>query len=209
MDGFQQQRQENRDIRMLAMNDQTSEQLESTLRETTQKIYQISGRTLIPLYPYVLLRMLNKTQNYHGILTLPESNQNKTVHEGIILCTWRPRRVEQTRIYKDDRGEFTRAVIERSHLNPGDHVLIPHWVGIPAYGLDPLRYRFVKEKDWDITKDGGVLAVVEYDEPDDTPFQKLLKILGNDTEGILLARKIQDEFLLVDRSRGSVTLSGV
>jgi co-chaperonin GroES (HSP10) len=41
-----------------------------------------------------------------------------------------------------------------SSLKPGDHVLFPHWAGMPIEGFDKKYYRVVKECNWSVDKEG-------------------------------------------------------
>ena len=169
------------------------------------------------MHPWCFIRVLAKEQVVNGII-LPEIDQNKTVHEGIVLATWRP-----WSEWRTIPGSTTVMVHHESKLKPGDHVLFPHWAGAPIYGFKEKYYRVVKEEGWKETQDGGIFATVEYD--DQKPVSELEKLL-NSEKGIelvrradhekdfdqdaynALARFIEDRFLLVDRTGASVTLSG-
>jgi hypothetical protein len=203
----------------------STNELESEVNELAQFLYENSNRMFVPMFPWIFLRVLSKAQKV-GQLFVP-SAQNKTVHEGIVLATWRPFNEEITK--RDAEGRtFTRVVQRASDLKPGDHVLIPHWAGLPIDGFSAQHYRVVKEQEWSKDKDGGVFGVVEYDEPNTRPISLLREMLGDFLSGVydepdclrgaegsdltkemsLLAAKIEERFLLIDRDQASLTLSG-
>lgn len=157
--------------------------------------YAEHNRAFTPLYPWVFVRVLPKEQTTRSGLILPSTDQNKTIHEGIVLGTWKPRYVKGNQIL--------------SSFAPGDHVLFPHWSGLPIEGFSAKHYRVVRELDWKENEQGGIFARVEYAEESTRPGQ-MIKDLILDWEGspLDLARAIEQRFLLVDREAQSVTLSG-
>jgi co-chaperonin GroES (HSP10) len=166
------------------------ERLEFRLDILTQELYK-RGRCFTPLYPWVFVRVLKKDQATQSGVILPAIEQNKTIHEGIVLATWKPK-----------EGKSTR-------LMPGDHVLFPHWAGLPIAGYSIERYRVIREEAWKENEQGGIFARVEYENT--TIERKLVELLE---EGLpngrfdRLAERIMQQFLLVDRDGESVTLSG-
>jgi co-chaperonin GroES (HSP10) len=163
---------------------------------------QESNIAFQPMYPWVIVRVCNKEQK-KGEIWLPNSDQNKTIHEGIVLSTWPP----CTRVI-DDRTEMLV-----SELRRGDHVLFSHFAGVPIEGRGS-GYRFVKERDWGIDKEGGIMATVEYNDKATGPVAKLRDIIENHPQLNVacddddLVAKILDLFILVDKHTPSVTLSG-
>lgn len=180
------------------------EEKEQLLDRLTQELYQ-AHRGFAPKFPWVFVRVLKKEQERGGII-LPDSEQNKPVHEAIVLAVW-PSFIES----KTKNGHRI-TVYKESELSPGDHVLLPHYAGLPVRGFKEQQYRIVKELGWDASVDGGIFATVGYSEPDHKPAEKLRKLLlnamGTGFELEDLLAKIQEQFLLVDRDAHSVTLSG-
>ena len=197
----------------------TVEEQERAIDELTQELYG-ANRQFTPRYPWLLVRVLTREQKTASGLVLPATEQNKVIHEGIVLSVWKSFRQEVTR--RKDGREFTRVTLQQSQLSPGDHVIFPNWAGLPVAGFSERRYRIVKECDWLKDTDGGVMGVIDYDEPDTQPVAKLRQLIadtldpgphGSTTttdpqEFSLLAAKIEEQFLLLDRDKNSVTLSG-
>lgn len=167
------------------------EEKEKQLNVLAQELYASHERAFLPLYPWVFVRVLKKDQTYKGLLHLPETDQNKTIHEGIVLGTWEPCR----------RSEW-----RESQLYPGAHVLFPHWAGLPIAGYSTERYRVIREEEWKENEQGGLFAIVEY--KDESIRERLKKILAEGYAEDYAVDKIVDQFLLVDRDGMSVTLSG-
>lgn len=198
---------------------------ESLLDALSEVIYE-QHRMFTPVYPWCFVRVLKKEQQRNGII-LPATEQNKTLHEGIILAVWKPLEydLEMTR-HSEQHGSITtvhytpKAVTKyrrESALKPGDHVLFPHWAGMPVDGFSEKQYRAIKEEGWKETQDGGIMATVEYAEKTTKPIAKLKELLKQTSmefdaytesyeEALLSA--IDKKFLLVDRDGESVTLSG-
>lgn len=180
------------------------EEKEQLVDRLTQELYR-AHRGFTPRYPWVFVRVLHKEQQV-GRIVIPETEQNKPMHEGIVLAVWPPFIESKTM-----NGQRV-TVFQESDLHPGDHVLLPHWAGLPVVGYRDIRYRIVKELGWDASTDGGICATVGYDEPNRKPIEKLKAFLssairdGFTWEGML--PKLEEQFLIVDRDAGSVTLSG-
>lgn len=158
--------------------------------------YEEKNRKFTPLYPWVFVRVLPKEQTMKSGIILPAIEQNKTVHEAIVLAVWQPKYVKGNQLV--------------SSFSPGDHVLLPHWAGLPVEGFSAKHYRVVKEEGWRETQDGGIFARVDYDE--ERPVFRLRDLLVGENlpEDMVehLVRVLEARFLLVDREGQSVTLSG-
>ena len=77
-----------------------------------------------PMYPGVLIRVLPKEHISQGGIWLPDAKQqNKPIYEGIVLRTYNPYRL------KLDNGKWVTMV---AGVDPGDHILFPHWSGEPV-----------------------------------------------------------------------------
>jgi co-chaperonin GroES (HSP10) len=177
------------------------ESMEDQVKVLTEMLHAAHTRRFTPKYPWVFVRVVKKEQNYKGVVVLPDSDQNKINHEGIVLATWGSIiRYNGCLAYKID-----------SELKPGDRVLFPHWAGLPVVGFKDVHYRIVKETHWTSSQEGGIFATVEYPGREDSPSEKLRKIVGNVANPFRideLVTAIEQQFLLVDRDEQSVTLSG-
>jgi hypothetical protein len=201
------------------------EHLFNSINERVQELYERSNRKFTPTYPNVFCMVLEREQKIGSIWT-PDTSQNKPMHEGIVIATWKPFMQERGSV--DDEGNvITRVVMRKSALTPGQHVLFHHSAGYPAWGFNPKKYRTVKEEGW-VNEDhgGGIVAVVEYDEPNTSPRAVLYQIIHefitsgeaedwhfnaqyeHDMLEELLIHKVEDKLLLIDKKQQSVTLSG-
>lgn len=166
------------------------------LARLVTELYATHTRIIKPSYPWVFVYILPKEQRI-GSIFLP-GKQNKPVHEGIVLRTWSS--------CLRDGWEHVSA------LKPGDHVLLPHWCGLPVPGYDELDYRIVKEESWSKDKDGGIFAVIDYEsETLRATLSRITEHLYNfmtvgEVEDVKAA--IEKEFTLIPRGKGSATLSG-
>lgn len=186
---------------------------EAQLDALALDLYEASERTFTPLFPFVFVRVLQKEQTRNGII-IPGIEQNKPVHEGIVLSTWTHHTVETTKT-TEQGTRFTRTVVNHSQFTPGDHVAFPHWAGAPVFGFDDKLYRVIKETEWDFSKDGGIFGTINHEHEDDVPrgilIEMLHELVGNQSQDraiIGMAHKIEDRLQLVDRQQASVTLSG-
>ncbi len=130
--------------------------------------------------------------------------------EGVVLATWLPKSFETSKV-SEDGTRHTRVKVLHSEFSQGDHVLFPHWCGAPIPGYDPKHYRVVKEWEFDFSKDGGIIGIVNHELPDDNPRGTLESILSENLPPTIagaLSHKINDKLLLVDRDKHSLTLSG-
>lgn len=166
---------------------------EQQLQDLALSTFKDTQKQFQPCYPWILIRVLPKSQLYKGVLILPEK-QNKVTHEAIVLVTWKPRmkmqKIQNTLCEKEEKSEFTA----------GDYIMIPHWAGLPVTGLDEDLYRIIRESDIH-----GWLDIEEI------PIQDKLKhLLDHESHmaNSYVAKTISDRFVLVDKQQKSVTLSG-
>lgn len=187
------------------------------LSEKTQALYQHACRSLTPRRDWVLLRVLEREQVTKGGIIVPGFEQNKPLHEGIILATWEPWTEERTT--RDEEGRtVVRVIHHRSELKAGDHVLFDHWAGVPVLSDSKINCNFRLVKEPDDPNLGSIKAVVEYSEKDERPHEIMTELLREmnidvnsrefDQMCRLAAARIEDRFLLVDRDQQSITLSG-
>jgi co-chaperonin GroES (HSP10) len=199
----------------------TVQEQEKALNTLTQELYAASNRTFRPKFPWVFVRVLQREQQTDSGLILPATEQNKTLHEGIVLVTWKPvefeldmRRKEESNGVITYHPEPAAKMRRESELKPGDHVLFPHWAGMPVDGFSEKRYRLVKEIGWHESKDGGICGVVEHSPVETKAVAKLKDMIVRmidkgfmDWDKDLIA-SIEKQFVVVDRDGQSVTLSG-
>jgi co-chaperonin GroES (HSP10) len=201
---------------------QTAEKTEvqtllTELLDRTQELYASTCRTIQPTKGWVLIRVLEREQVTQSGIIVPGIEQNKPLHEGIVLATWEPW-IEERTMQDEDGKKLTKVIQHKSDLKPGDHVLIDHWCGVPVEGDSKINTKFRLVKEEPDPNLGSVKAVVEYTDKDNRPHEILSEMLWEidphgqvtDFERLcrLVAAKISDKFLLVDRDMQSVTLSG-
>jgi co-chaperonin GroES (HSP10) len=168
------------------------------------------NKMFTPMYPWVFVLVCTKAQQV-GSIILPEK-QNKTIHEGIVLATWKDKLVERGTISKDGI-RLTRCEVLKSEMHLGDHVVFPHFAGQPIPGYDVDRFRVVKECAW--KEEGGIFGKIDYAGEHTKPTVELMQMLSawisdgaTEEELVLLQAKIDDRFMVVDRETASITLSG-
>lgn len=178
------------------------EEIEAEINTDAQELFQ-RQRMFRPLWPWVFIYCLPREQKV-GSIVLPEHEQNKTVHEGIVLATWQSfwRRTKRQGPYTEGGRS---SAYQESALLPGDHVLFPHWAGVPISGYDTGKYRVVREEG-----EGCIQGVIEYaDEPITEKLAEELRSFASENMTCAeAAAKLEERFLLVDRKASSVTISG-
>ena len=175
--------------------------IDRTIDELMKQRQSLSRRLFTPLYPLVFLRVLPLEEERGGIILPENSAQNKTIHEGVVVCTW---------------AACAKSGGKRSDLTPGDHVLFPHWCGMEIPGFDRAHYRIVKEEGWSLSKDGGIFATVEDLPCEDTPMTVLKRILIDECPDLVamhntlnwIMGRVEESLYLIDRKHSGVTLSG-
>lgn len=181
------------------------------LLDAAKELYEASGRHIKCLYPWVLVRVLPKEQMWKnsGII-LPDIGtgakaQNKPVHEGIVLETWKPF-WKQLRKDSKESGQTVTSVKKASGLTPGDHILFPSWSGQPPGFLDDKEFRLIQEIS-DYNPSPVPFAKLEYDaEPVQSRIQALID--GSDSDCKNLAQRIMDGYYVIPKNLSSKTVSG-
>jgi co-chaperonin GroES (HSP10) len=183
--------------------------------DLTQRLFALH-RSFQPRHPWVLVYVLPREQKI-GSLYIPGKHQKVSL-EGVVLATWNEWAEEKGVVEQGVR--WTRVVVHRSELEVGQHVVFPHWSGLPIPGMDEEKFRIVKELGWSKNEEGGVFGTIEYDEPYLSEKARLRALIEDVLSNVeaeayptlselpgLLAAQIEQQFLLVDKSRSSVTLS--
>lgn len=191
------------------LKDASVEGLSDIVGKFARELADRVAPTITLKYPWVLVRVLPR-ENKVGSIVIPGSaqgiGQNKPVHEGIVLHTWKPWVKQWTK-----NGEAYLHHVKPS-VKLGDHVLFHHWAGQELYGFDKQEFRVVRSDDWSETVDGGILAVLDYNETDNT--RKVLADMVEEwfnayaTISTDLADQIEERFQLIDKTKTSITLSG-
>jgi co-chaperonin GroES (HSP10) len=167
--------------------------IQEQIAELAQREYQETGRRFIPLYPWILVRILPKEAwSASGNLILP-SSQNKVLYEGIVLETYQPV-TQPFRTYTGVEGEETVTC----PVVPGDQIAFPHWDGFPVPFLDERTHRCIREVVPDAK--GGVPFKIEAE--DTTTEQKLTTWLTDLVDNNLeyaaqLAKELMDDFTII------------
>ena len=185
---------------------QTLSRLQNEVKDAAYELLKAQigeGATRIrPLFPYCVVYVLPRDRMSRGGIVLPDyagsGAQAKLTEEGIILRVWFG---EKKILFKRDGKDCEMTI--RSDMQPGDHVLFPHWAGqpLPGESWPDARFRFVKE----YTNSGSSLFL---DAGGDTIIGKIGSGIDISTE---LARFISEdpelllkEFVVFPRHQGPV-----
>jgi co-chaperonin GroES (HSP10) len=116
----------------------SASELQQQLADLCINIYLSGGERFIPLQPFILVRVLPKDMVSEGGIVLPNERQNKPVHEGIVLETYRPyeEEVVLTEKWTDKRGnecseEYIGILHRECPLQVGQRIAYPHYEGVP------------------------------------------------------------------------------
>lgn len=183
------------------------------LTEYVTELYSTHAQRFIPLYPWVLVRVLPKAQK-KGELWLPDKH-NKVLYEGVVLKTWEPfwknfrTRTESrpANLSKNLGGtivETTEKVEMRSELKVCDFVMFPHYAGLPVSFLDAKEYRIVKE---DASLDDKSTVCMKVEHKFGT-LEKELKKLGLPMSAIVNVLKNYNVIPKSDDDRPTALLAG-
>ena len=123
-------------------------QLERQLDELAMELRDSYEPALQPCCPWVLIRVLPKEMIVHGIIR-PEHRVHKPNYEGVVLKVFKPRMEKHVKDGKEYWVERT------SNVDVGDHVVFPHYEGLPTPFMHEDKYRIIK--------DDVIICTVEYD----------------------------------------------
>ncbi|MDE2099986.1 MAG: co-chaperone GroES [Patescibacteria group bacterium] len=164
-----------------------------------------------PMFPWVLVRVLERMRKVGSIWT-PEK-QNKVALEGMVLAVW-------------ESKLRPNGTVQTSDLAPGDHVVFPHFSGLPIPGMDDKKYRVVKECNWSKDQEGGIYATINYERehPTSVLIQEVLTWAADtmarnmregrtDSESFQRSRqqlvdRLHARFSVIDNHTNSLILSG-
>ena len=208
--------------------DQTD--LKKALYNAALDLYESYERVIRPLHPWVLVKVLPKVIKI-GSLWMPgalpnhnDGKQNTVLYEGLVLATWQPiwKRIRLTPAHKElwetkyhaPVPELISKIEVKSELKPGDHVLFPHYEGLPVPYLnkgDKDEWRLIREIN---PADSRCVAhaTVEYS---NTSIKDNLRLTMEQTPGIQyidqvenVVERLLEKYVIVPRVEYSVTTSG-
>lgn len=107
--------------------------LESMLSAIAGEIYLRGGHRLIPLPPFILVRVIPKELTSAGGILLPSQRQNKPAHEGIVLQTYSPYQEEKVlhRVLPDGtKEEYIGHIRRECPVQIGQRVMYPYYEGV-------------------------------------------------------------------------------
>ena len=124
-------------------------ELEKKLDELAMELRDSYEPSLQPCCPWVLIRVLPKEMLVRGII-LPEHRIHKPNYEGIVLKVFKPRM--EKHVDKDGTEHW----VERTPIvGVGDHIVCPHYEGVPTPFMHEDKYRIIK--------DDVIICTVGYD----------------------------------------------
>jgi len=119
--------------------------LKSEMTELVMRMYEDTERYLQPMKPFLLVRTLPRSVVSSGGILLPEK-QNKPNVESVVLAVYEPYWEKVDKISEDGK-HFDISVYNECDVKVGDHIIHPHYVGLPDSFLDEREYRLIKEDD--------------------------------------------------------------
>ena len=119
------------------------------MTDLVERMYAETERYLQPLKPFIFVRTLPRSTVTAGGVLMPEK-QNKPNIEAVVLAVYEPY-VEKVfeRAFIENVGWVDRdiSVFNECDIKVGDHIIMPHFVGLPDSFLDEREYRLIKEDD--------------------------------------------------------------
>lgn len=97
----------------------------TTVAELAIKEFEEKNVNWHCLYPAILIRVLPKNMISQGGIILTEEANTKPLYEAIVLRVYPPKTIKVN-------GKW---ILMESGVQPGDHILFPHWSGESVPGL--------------------------------------------------------------------------
>jgi co-chaperonin GroES (HSP10) len=108
-------------------------------------LYAETERYIQPLKPFILVRTLPRSTVTAGGILMPEK-QNKPNIEAVVLAVYKPYWEKVDKVSEDGKHSDI-SVYNECDIKVGDHIIMPHFVGLPDSFLDEREYRLIKEDD--------------------------------------------------------------
>jgi len=189
-----------------------------TIAEVVTREYKERSVVVEPLYPRILVRWLPKEQMSSGGIVLTDKDQNKPVHEGVVLAVYKPfwqrKRskmepwmIEKSPAIQMDEDGKVEMIWQECAVKPGDHVLFPHM----GFGITPVWPLDGGTGEFRLVEEVHALSVVKYEtEPVEAWLEKLLSEVfeAGDADPLNVASRILKEADVVRRGQTSKTTSG-
>lgn len=145
--------------------------LEQQLRDICLEIYSLGEERLIPMNPFILVRLIPRDKMTAGGILIPDQGQNKPVFEGIVLETYRPYVVEETLRSEDGTSMGLKITAFECPLKPGDRVAFPYYEGVQKSYLGD-DYRLIRQAADQVKFPySQVLGILDYDGDKETAAQ--------------------------------------
>ena len=110
-----------------------------------ERLYAETERYIQPLKPFILVRTLPRSTVTAGGILMPEK-QNKPNIEAVVLAVYKPYWEKVDKVSEDGKHSDI-SVYNECDIKVGDHIIMPHFVGLPDSFLDEREYRLIKEDD--------------------------------------------------------------
>src|ERR1035437_9923120 len=115
------------------------------MTDLVQRVYAETERIIQPLKPFILVRTLPRSTVTAGGILMPEK-QNKPNIEAVVLAVYEPYWEIVDKVSEDGKHSDI-SVYNECDIKVGDHIIMPHFVGLPDSFLDEREYRLIKEDD--------------------------------------------------------------
>jgi co-chaperonin GroES (HSP10) len=202
---------------MIMQSSQRAKELKTQIEDLVTQAYRECGLDVVPKRGTYLIRVLPKeTVTKSGVILADMGNkdhQNKPNYEGVVLATFAPyeKNIEAFMVRSVDVTGSER-VVERVEplLSVGDHILFPHYEGIPIPSLDlgTGEYRIINEE--------SVVVVISYDakKVDEKLHDEICSWLESQAMDVAdfstreLVETIRERFNVVSKDLQPKTLSG-
>lgn len=116
------------------------------MTELVEKVYIATERWIQPTKPFILIRTLPRATVSAGGILLPQK-QNKPNIEAVVLAVYEPFWEYAKSKRRGDGHVEDISVLHECDIKVGDHIILPHHVGLPDSFLDEREYRLIKEDD--------------------------------------------------------------
>ena len=184
------------------------------MTEWVERVYKATEREIQPMPPFIFIRTLPRSTISSGGIYMPDK-QNKPNIEAVVLKVYEPYwEVVESRTREDGKTEDI-SVWNECDVEVGDHIILPHHVGLPDSFLDAKEYRLIREDD--------AIARLHYWEKGTLREMVLETVRGSimkprslghstDSAGTMFGQAVDailENFDIIPKEMASKTLSGV